>query len=70
MSQSYQGWIVVAVVTALGLLYTWFRSPEPPATLASASGKDHSQAHYADERCSLYGAVHSPGGHCRDVGVS
>ena len=31
MSQSYQGWIVVGVVVALGLLYAWFRSPEPVA---------------------------------------
>ena len=74
MSQSYQGWIVVAVVTALGLLYAWFRLPEPPTTppqqLEKIAPKPTTRTSVAAsmERCTRQGDTVEMSGQLRILG--
>ena len=76
MSQSYQGWIVVAVVTALGLLYAWFRSPEPPATLPQQAEKitpkptTRTSVAASMERCTRQGDTVEMSGSVKNTGTT
>ena len=76
MSQSYHGWIVVAAVTVLGLLYAWFRSPEPPATppqqLEKIAPKPTTRTSVAAsmERCTRQGDTVEMSGSVRNTGTT
>ena len=76
MSQSYQGWIVVAVVAVLGLLYVWFSSPEPPATppqqLEKIAPKPTTRTSVAAsmERCTRQGDTVEMSGSVKNTGTT